>query len=46
MEYLRNERHDTVAADWVAKEWTGPIKRRYTKADSGLCFALCIVLEF
>ena len=46
MEYLRNERNDNWAADWVEKEWTGPIKGRCTKADSGLCFAICIVLEF
>ena len=24
--YLCNEKNDKVAADWVAKEWTGPIK--------------------
>ena len=38
VDYLRNERKDKTGADWVAKEWTGPIKGRYTKADSGMPF--------
>ena len=33
VEYLHNnERNDTVGADGVAKEWTGPTKGCYTKA--------------
>ena len=28
VDYLLNERKDKTGADWVAKEWTGPIKGR------------------